>query len=241
LQLIPATVPGYQISSLSDRAVMVSFGNILDEAINDIVLSLHKTLQLSPFPGYVESVPAYASMAVFYDIKKINTQGEVSPVSLVKNYLQQLLETPLQANTPLSSIKKIPVCYDELFGIDLKGIAELHQLSIDEIISLHTAVIYKVYMIGFLPGFAYMGTVDNKLITPRKDQPRLNVAAGSVGIAGAQTGIYPMDSPGGWQIIGKTPLHLFDITQSTPCLLSAGDRVQFISISLDEFNATHVH
>ena len=221
--------------------MIVNFGNFLDDAINNIVLSLHKALQLSPFSGYVESVPAYASLAVFYDIKKISTRGGPSAVAFVKKHLQQLLETPLQTNAQLSSIKKIPVCYDELFGIDLEEIAELRQLSLNEIISLHTAVIYKVYMIGFLPGFAYMGSVDNKLITPRKNQPRLNVAAGSVGIAGAQTGIYPMDSPGGWQIIGKTPLQLFDTAHSTPCLLAAGDRVQFFSISLDKFNALHVH
>lgn len=186
-------------------------------------------------------MPAYATLAVFYDIKKISRHTETSAFNFVKEYLQQLLEKQLQTSIQSSPVKKIPVCYDELFGIDLKEMSELHRLSINEIISLHTAVIYKVYMIGFLPGFAYMGSVDNKIITPRKDQPRLNVVAGSVGIAAAQTGIYPMDSPGGWQIIGKTPLQLFDTAKSTPCLLSAGDQVQFVSISLDEFNTSYGH
>ncbi len=231
----------YQITSLSDRSVLVIFGNIPDDAINEKVVGLHKALMQSRFVGFVESVPAYASLAVFYDIKKISRHTDTSAFAFVKEYLQQLLEKQLQISIQSSPVKKIPVCYDESFGIDLREMAELRRLTINEIIGLHTAVIYKVYMIGFLPGFAYMGTVDDKLSTPRKDQPRLNVAAGSVGIAGSQTGIYPMDSPGGWQIIGKTPLQLFDTAKSAPCLLSAGDRVQFFSITLDEFNTSHVH
>jgi inhibitor of KinA len=118
---------------------------------------------------------------------------------------------------------------------DIISLAETHELSVEEVISLHTAKIYRVYMIGFLPGFAYMGSVDEKLTTPRRMQPRTIVPAGSVGIAGEQTGIYPFDSPGGWQLIGQTPLQMFDATGATPCYLHPGDEVQFHAISIEEF------
>ena len=126
----------------------------------------------------------------------------------------------------------IPVYYN---GEDLEYVANLHQLTVEAVIKIHTTVTYRVFMTGFLPGFAYMGTVDEKIITPRKEKPRLHVAAGSVGIAGAQTGIYPIDSPGGWQLIGKTPLQIFNKEKINPCLLKAGDKIQFVAIDKNEF------
>jgi inhibitor of KinA len=235
LQAINSVISDFQIIPLSDRSVLVSFGNIIDQAINEKVFLLHKSLLQSPFEGFVESVPAYASLAIFYDVQKIKKQTQSPAFDFVKKYLQQLLQQSNTVNDPVRGIIKIPVCYDAGFGIDIKQVAESHQLSINEVIGLHTSVIYRVYMIGFMPGFAYMGSVAEKLITPRKDQPRLHVPAGSVGIAGSQTGIYPIDSPGGWQIIGRTPLLLFDTGKLSPCLLSAGDSVQFVSIDKNEF------
>jgi inhibitor of KinA len=126
-------------------------------------------------------------------------------------------------------------------GEDLDYIARLHQITTAEVIQLHTVVTYRVFMTGFLPGFAYMGTVNEKIITPRKEKPRLQVAAGSVGIAGAQTGIYPFASPGGWQLVGTTPLRLFNKEKESPCLLKAGDRVQFVSITKKEFEQGNEH
>ena len=117
----------------------------------------------------------------------------------------------------------------------MEYVANLHQLTVEAVIKIHTTVTYRVFMTGFLPGFAYMGTVDEKIITPRKEKPRLHVAAGSVGIAGAQTGIYPIDSPGGWQLIGKTPLQIFNKEKINPCLLKAGDKIQFVAIDKNEF------
>lgn len=235
MQAINSTFNNYQISLLSDRSVLVSFGNIIDPAINKKVLLLHKTLLQSGFEGFIESVPAYASIAVFYDVIQIKKHTTLTAYAFVKNYLQQLLlqNDPLQDTEPDSI--KIPVCYDEEFGPDIKQLAHDRRLSVQEVIDLHTAVVYRVYMIGFMPGFPYMGSVDEKLITPRKDQPRLHVTAGSIGIAGSQTGIYPIDSPGGWQIIGRTPIQLFDANSLPPCLLSAGDTVQFVSIEKNEF------
>ena len=130
---------------------------------------------------------------------------------------------------------KIPVCYDVCFGIDLQEMSNQKQISIEELIQLHTAQTYRVYMIGFLPGFAYMGRVHETLITPRKVQPRRTVEAGSVGIAAEQTGIYPFASPGGWNIIGQTPLQLFNLKRNEPVLLQAGDEVQFERININTF------
>lgn len=221
--------------------MLVSFGNIIDQAVNERVLSLHKLLLHSAFEGFVESVPAYASLAIFYDLPEIKNHTRSPAFIFVKKYLLHLLQQNNPVNFPNTGIIKIPVCYDAEFGIDIKQVAVEHRLSINELINLHVSVIYRVYMIGFMPGFAYMGTVVEKLITPRKGQPRLNVPAGSVGIADSQTGIYPIDSPGGWHIIGKTPLQLFDPGNLPHCLLSPGDNVQFVSINKDEFEKSYVH
>jgi inhibitor of KinA len=241
LQTIHDTATHFKIVPLSDRSVLVNFGNIIDPVINEKVISLHKTLQQSAFDGFIESVPAYASLAVFYDVLKIKALTQMPAYAFVKNQLILLLDQLNTATDLPTQIIKIPVCYDTEFGIDLQELAEFHRLTVKEIIQLHTAEIYRVYMIGFMPGFAYMGKVLDQLITPRKEQPRLKVAAGSVGIAGSQTGIYSIDSPGGWQIIGKTPLQLFDANRQTPCLLSAGDRVQFFSIDKNEFKQYNGH
>jgi inhibitor of KinA len=241
LQTFHSAANNFKIIPLSDRSVLVSFGNIIDPAINEKVISLHKTLQQSAFEGFIESVPAYASLAVFYDVLKIKTVTQLPAYAFVKNQLIRLLEQLNTATDLSTEIIKIPVCYDPEFGMDIQDLAELHRITVSEIIQLHTAEIYKIYMIGFTPGFAYMGKVVDQLITPRKEQPRLKVAAGSVGIAGSQTGIYPIDSPGGWQVIGKTPYRLFDANRPTPCMLSAGDRVQFFSIDKNEFEQYDEH
>jgi inhibitor of KinA len=130
----------------------------------------------------------------------------------------------------------VPVCYDESVGSDLAFVASHNKLAIQEVIEIHTAAVYKVYMLGFLPGFAYMATVDERIVTPRKQIPSQNILPGSVGIAGKQTGIYPVQSPGGWQIIGQTPLQLFDAEKEKPTFFQPGDEVQFYSITLDEFH-----
>jgi inhibitor of KinA len=129
----------------------------------------------------------------------------------------------------------IPVCYDRSLGIDLKEIATKKNITTDKIVELHSDATYRVYMIGFLPGFAYMGKVDEKIATSRKEVPRKNVAAGSVGIANFQTGIYPLNSPGGWNIIGQTPMNIFNKEYNDPCVLQPGDTVKFEPISLEEF------
>jgi inhibitor of KinA len=155
-------------------------------------------------------------------------------VEIVLDHVKKILPQDIKIS-PLTSRKiKIPVCYSGKYALDIHDIAKEKKLTAPEIINLHTAKRYRVYMIGFLPGFAYMGEIDKRIAMPRKTQPRTKVEAGSVGIAGMQTGIYPFDSPGGWQIIGKTPVKLFDKEKSDPVLLQPGDEIEFYSITEDE-------
>jgi inhibitor of KinA len=148
--------------------------------------------------------------------------------------LKQAADACTVAPTKSKSVQ-VPVCYAVSMAPDIESVAALHSLDVDEVIQLHTAKTYRVYMIGFLPGFAYMGSVDEKIVTPRRSQPRTQVPAGSVGIAGEQTGIYPFDSPGGWQLIGQTPLEMFNMANEMPCYLQPGDEVQFYPITMAEF------
>jgi len=230
------TTTAFHIAPLNESALLLSYGNVIDIAVNDKIIDLYKALAAAPFPGFIEAVPAYASIAVFYDAFFIKQQQPQlkNVYEFVKEqvtaYAAQAMGAGQGATAPLVNI---PVHYN---GADLQYIAEQRRLTIEEIIGLHTSIVYHVYMIGFLPGFAYMGPVNEKIAVPRKETPRLNVAAGSVGIAGVQTGIYPVDSPGGWQLIGTTPLRMFNKEKKEPCLLKAGDRVQFTAITKNEFD-----
>ena len=243
----------YHIFPLGDSAIIIDFGNYIDETINKEVIARFNQLQQQPLPGMIETVPAYSSITVYYDVmalkKKIPLHQTV--YEWMRQQLEERLQQPVQQNQIAQRLLNIPVCYDEEFALDIQYLATLKNISVDEVIQIHTARQYKVYMLGFLPGFAYMGVVDEKITLPRKPQP-VNIPAGSVGIAGKQTGIYPLASPGGWQIIGRTPLKLFkaspnlpegealdseslNMAATEPTLLKAGDWVQFYSITKKEF------
>ena len=225
----------YTISPLNETALLVSFANRIDEGINDKVIALSHAFEENTFAGFIETVPAYASLAVFYnlpEVKKNIVQGQTA-FELVKEATEKLISELQISSAPKNiTIIKVPVYYN---GEDLEGLAGIRSLKAEELIAIHTATVYQVYMIGFLPGFAYMGKLDERIAAPRKDSPRTHVPAGSVGIAGSQTGIYPFSSPGGWQLIGQTPLRIFDTDKKNPCLFKAGDHVQFISIDKKEF------
>lgn len=183
----------------------------------------------------IEAVPAYSSLTIYYDVpllRKKNPAGKLVFES-ISEQLHHRLQQPLRTNEKESPLIQIPVCYDPEFATDLIHFASQKKLSPEEIIRIHTEKEYRVYMLGFLPGFSYMGLVDERIAAPRKPQPT-TVAPGSVGIAGKQTGIYPLASPGGWHIIGRTPLTLFDASKEEPTLLKAGDRIQFVPISKNE-------
>jgi len=228
----------YQLYSISDQAITLDFGGPISEETNDRVHRLVASLQHNMLPGITDIIPAYNSVTVVYDYMTVYQQQLKNKNSLP---VYTLVEQWIENNVNLQSIENehgkkeiiIPVCYDKSVGIDIEFIAKSHALSIEQVIELHTAKTYRVFMNGFLPGFAYMGIVDPAIQTPRHDIPRPLVTAGSVGIAGVQTGIYPCNSPGGWQIIGKTPLPLIDENESL--LLTPGSLVKFNAISLLSF------
>ena len=229
-------LPSYKISSLGETALIIDFGNTIDESINKLVHSLFYQLQNDPIPGMIEAVPGYSSLTIYYDIlfirnilNKQTTAFEWISESLKKFIPKENIET----GDPQILIK-VPVCYEIEYAPDLGFIASQNKISHEEVIYLHTSTTYHIYMLGFLPGFDYMGMVDEKISSSRKQKP-VFVEAGSIGIAGKQTGIYPFRSQGGWQIIGRTPLKLFDKEKINPVLFKAGDKVQFYSITKDEF------
>lgn len=227
----------FTISTLGDSALIVNFGNKIDEALNRKVLHLFQELKILALPFVKDIVPAYSTLTIFYDLLIMKNKNPVNKTSLeiFTEQIKKIIEDDMEIYSPPSRKLKIPVCYAKKYGLDINDIGKEKKISVDEIIRLHTAKKYRVYMIGFLPGFAYMGEVDEQIAFPRKAQPRTKVEAGSVGIAGIQTGIYPLDSPGGWQIIGKTPLKIFTKEKDDPVLLQPGDEIEFYSITEDEF------
>ncbi|NCD69043.1 5-oxoprolinase subunit PxpB [Mucilaginibacter agri] len=234
----------FGIYSLSEQSVTLEFGHEISEELHHQISSFDRLIHSNTFAGFKTTVPAYSTLSIFYDILEVSQSdmpGE-DCFTKVSNYLHQLQSEQLtQPNTPNNSITNItiPTCYGGEYGEDIAEVAQLNNLSIDEVISLHSTAIYKVYMIGFVPGFAYLGGMDQRLATPRKPSPRKAIPAGSVGIAGEQTGIYPLETPGGWQLLGRTPIKLFDANKAQPSLLKAGDQVKFQPIDHNQFNQYH--
>lgn len=221
----------YKISFLSDSALIVTFEPaIIDAQLNEYIIYIGKQLDENPMDGQLEVVVAYNSITIYINVLEI-LERKNNLITFFQNFekkidlfLQTLFFTPTNATIRL---KEIPVHYD---GEDLAFLGEYHRLTEKEIVAIHTAPIYRVYMMGFLPGFAYMGGLDKRIATPRKKVPRRNVPAGSVGIAGNQTGIYPLESPGGWQLIGRTEIALFNPSSESLTYLQQGDLVKFIAV-----------
>jgi inhibitor of KinA len=219
----------YKIFPLSDSAITIDFGNVIDENINDIVMQLFQYCINNPFMGMKEAMPAYASLTIFYDVFSVRRKYTFfkTAYAFVEDFLIKSYENIGEGESFQKRIIEIPVVYD---GEDLSYVANFHQISEAQTVELHTAPTYRVYMMGFLPGFAYMGGLDAQISTPRRATPRTKVSAGSVGIAGNQTGIYPSESPGGWQLIGRTEIQLYTPNSSEITLLKAGDLVKFIAL-----------
>ena len=224
----------YTIFPLGDSAVTVDFGNVIDDGVNKKVLQLYHQITEAPIPFITDLIPAYSSLTIFYDIHLINTSQHTA-FDAMTACIEKIAQTKTKEFELTKRVIAVPVCYEEKCALDIYEIAYQKNLSVEEIIQLHTSKTYRVYMLGFLPGFAYMGDVDDRIAVPRKIKPRINVEAGSVGITGKQTGIYPLHSPGGWQIIGRTPLKLFSKDAEHPVLFQPGDEVNFYSITEDEF------
>ncbi|MBM7839514.1 inhibitor of KinA [Alkalihalobacillus xiaoxiensis] len=218
---------------LSENALSVQFGEKADQQTFKTIQQFVQQLKIEPFNGLIEIVPGYTNVVLFFDPFVITrTSTESLTEALTKQVSPYLGVEEKQGAT---SLRRIPVCYDESLAPDLLSLAEAKGFSVEEVIHRHTEATYLVHMIGFAPGFPFLGGMNNSLATPRKSKPRARVAAGSVGIAGGQTGIYPTETPGGWQLIGQTPLVLFDLSKEQPSLLRAGDHVQFEAISLTSF------
>lgn len=218
--------------SLGENALTVDYGNKISEDLNDRVLGLDRYFRSNSFPGMIETVPAYSSLTVFFDACVVrNSFPEFKTAfEAVKKLVADAVRKAKTLKKDAHLTLEIPVFFDKISGPDLEDVARLHKLSPAKVIDIFTSKTYRVFMLGFLPGFAYMGEVDEQIATPRRASPRTKVAKGSVGIAGRQTGIYPFESPGGWQIIGRTTTELFVPDDETPCFLSAGDEVKFYPV-----------
>ena len=222
----------YKIFPLGDNALTIEFGSEISPELNEKAVNLSRYFEKNPFSGLIEIVPAYASVTFFYDVFVVKKNFAEFPDAFqaVKNLTEKALQNPGKIRDKTPRLIEIPVNFSPEHSLDLDFIAARNNLTSARVIEIFTSKIYRVFMLGFLPAFAYMGEVDEKIAAPRKQTPRLIVPRGSVGIAGRQTGIYPFDSPGGWQIIGKTDFELFTPDQKTPCSLDAGDLVKFYAV-----------
>ena len=226
---------------LGDRAITIQLGSSIDEATHRRVRAVCARLDARPVLGMVEYVSAFASVAVHYDPARVpapeadSEVGATTPYARMAALLTVALSNLDDETLPPPRTVEIPVCYGGTFGPDLDDVARLHELTPDAVVRIHAAGEYLVHMIGFLPGFPYLGGLSERIATPRRAEPRTVVPAGSVGIGGSQTGVYPIASPGGWRLIGRTPARLFTPEREEPTLLRAGDRVRFREISPEEF------
>ena len=234
--------PAVRLFPLGDAAIVLEFGAGISPVTHRAIQAFGHYLAQHPFVGLRELVPAFTTLTVYYDPWLVSESGRHQPYERVAATLRQML--PFVPDTEAATAAEpveIPVCYGGDFGPDLAFVARHTQLDADEVIARHAAPDYLVHMIGFAPGFPYLGGLDARLATPRKAQPRPLVPAGAVGIAGPQTGIYSLPTPGGWQLIGRTPLRLFHPEWPQPSRLRAGQHLRFVPISKAEFQRLQQH
>jgi inhibitor of KinA len=231
-----------EITPLGDSALLIRVAENFDDTPEDAlskVLAAKRGLEAAQIPGAIEIAPAYTTVALFFDPVRVTDAG--APVENVLGWIEQRIRKALaeineiHADRIKASLIEIPVCYETEFAFDLEAVAQHAGVHWKEVVDLHCGADYRVHCVGFTPGFPFLGGLPRELATPRRDVPRKEIPAGSVAIGGAQTGIYPIKSPGGWNVIGRTPLQLFDPQKDPPALLRAGDRVRFRSITREEF------
>jgi len=242
--LIPSmqiTAPNGELLSVliewnGDQSFSLVCREAIDENLHAVIRAIWQVLQTAPFPGITDIIPTFHSITIVFDPLKIvrtpnySSSGE----AILHQVTSRLNHLSIHASFSKRQIS-IPVCYDATLAPDLITLSAQLSISPDELVSLHHSKPYAVYMLGFLPGFAYMGILDARITAPRHARPRTHVPAGSVAIAAQQTGIYPTDSPGGWQLIGRTPIRMFNPLEPNPCFLQPGDEVTFYPISLNEY------
>lgn len=213
-----------------DKAIVVEFGDAIAPELNRRVRNLMLTVQAKKISGVIETVPTYRSLLVYFDPRQISAKK-------LRETLYSLTQPLAENGLPKPKLIEIPTAYGGEYGPDLEFVAAYNGLSVPEVVEIHIGTPYLIYMIGFVPGFPYLGGMSPRIVTPRLETPRAKITAGSVGIAGNQTGIYPVESPGGWRLIGRTPLKLFDPIREPLALFQAGDYLTFVSITPEEFSS----
>ncbi len=220
----------WRLVAAGDSALVVEFEPRIDPVVNARAIALAERLSEYCISGVRDIVPTYRSVAVYFDPLRTDHDALVGRIRDLAG------RSDIDASTVREPIR-IPVCYGGEFGPDLAAVAAFAGVSEPEVVAIHAAAVYRVFMLGFVAGFAYMGIVDARIAMPRHSTPRVRVPLGTVGLAGVQTGIYPAETPGGWRLIGRTPVKPFDADRADPFLLKAGDAAQFFPISRDEFDA----
>lgn len=211
-----------------DKALTVEYGNEISEDISSKVRSMMVALELNKIEGVIEIVPTYRSLMIHYNSLTIKYDDLVSKLKLLESKLKDI-------SLPEPEVIEIPTLYGGEYGPDIGNVAQHNGITVEQVIKIHSSKEYLIYMLGFTPGFPYLGGMDEKIATPRLKAPRTKISKGSVGIAASQTGIYPIDSPGGWQLIGKTPVKLYEPNREVPILLKAGNYIKFIPISEEQY------
>lgn len=223
-----------EYKALGDHALIIQFEQVISEQVQQAIQQWMNALQHNSITGMIELVPTYTNITIYY-------KPWIISYTELLNKLQELEENLTIERSTVKNIISIPVVYGGEYGPDLEDVASFHNLSTEEVIRLHTDPLYLVHMIGFAPGFPYLGGMSKKIATPRLANPRKKIARGSIGIADEQTGIYSISTPGGWRIIGRTPLSIFNPHAASPSLLKAGDYVQFYPISDQEYDSCKQH
>ena len=217
-----------KILTAGDSSLLIEFGNEISPKINQKIATTVKLMKEQHIEGVVDIIPAFCSLLINYDPRVIGYEE-------LKKRMKALVKVDIKAEAGKKKVYEIPVCYGGEYGPDLENIAKHAGLSEQEVIEIHSSRDYLIYMLGFLPGFTYLGGLDERIHTPRLASPRLKISAGSVGIGGSQTGIYPLDSPGGWQLMGMTPIKTYDPDREVPILVEAGDYIRFVPVSEEEY------
>ncbi|MCR8660139.1 5-oxoprolinase subunit PxpB [Paenibacillus endoradicis] len=231
----------YSLLPLGEKAVIIRLGHEINEQTHYKVMSLLQYLEGESLHAVIEYVPAYCSITIHYNpiIMKITSLSNVSISRAMQRQLEHYIELfdtrESEANLSEHRVIEIPVCYGGTYGPDLSEVARYNDMTMDDVVQIHSGKSYLVHMLGFAPGFPYLGGMDKRIATPRKAIPSTRIIEGSVGIAGEQTGIYPVATPGGWRIIGRTPLRMFNPLDKVPTLVQAGDWIKFIPITVEQF------
>lgn len=218
-----------KILTAGDSALLVEFGKEINEEINQKITAVVKIIKEQHIEGIVELIPSFCALVINYDPRVISYDE-------IKKRIESIFELDIAVGETKKRVFEIPVCYGGEYGPDIENIASNAGISVEEVIKIHSSRDYLIYMLGFLPGFCYLGGLDERIHTPRLANPRLKINAGSVGIGGSQTGIYPLDSPGGWQLMGMTPVKTYDPDREVPILVEAGDYIRFIPVDEEEYN-----